>query len=177
MVALFHVDITKHINIQNALRESEEKLDREARRLKDANIALNVLLEHREEEKIRTQENIMHSISKLINPFITILKETQLSDDQLSLLNTIEANLDEIITPFAGNLSYRFARLTRTEMKVAVLVKEGRTTKEISNILYISEPAVCFHRRNIREKLGIKHKKINLYSFLQQMKKSNFKYY
>jgi DNA-binding CsgD family transcriptional regulator len=171
MVSLFHVDITKHIDIEKALRESEGKLDMEARRLEDANVALKVLLEHRDREKIRIQENVMYSSSKLITPFIKKLKKTQLTEEQQLLIDRIEANLDEIISPFAGNLSYRMASLTATEMEVAALVKDGKRIKEIAGIMYTSEDAVCFHRKNIRTKLGLKHKKVNLHSFLQQMGK------
>lgn len=171
MVSLFHVDITKHINIEKALRESEKKLDMEARRLEETNVALKVLLDHRDEEKMRIQENVMYSASKLITPFINKLKGTQLTERQKLLLDTIEANLDEIVAPFAGNLSYRIASLTATEMEVAALVKEGKRIKEIAGMMCISEDAVCFHRKNIRSKLGLKHKKINLHSFLQQMGK------
>ena len=169
MVSLFHVDITKHIKIEKALRDSESKLDQEARRLVEANVALKVLLEHRDEEKMRIQEDVMYSVSKLIAPFLNKLKHTDLSEEQASLLGTIEANLEEIVTPFAGNLSYRLASLTAAEMEVAALVKEGKRIKEIANVLCISEDAVSFHRKNIRAKLGLKHKKINLHSFLQQM--------
>ena len=169
MVSLFHVDITEHIEIEQALRDSQQQLDMEARRLEEANVALKVLLEHRNEEKTRMQEDVMYSVSKLILPFIAKLKGTELSHEQAALLHAIETNLDEIVTPFAGNLSYRLASLTVAEMEVAALVKDGKRIKEISNILYISEDAVCFHRKNIRAKLGLKHTKVNLHSFLQQM--------
>jgi PAS domain S-box-containing protein len=171
MVSLFQVDITEHINIEEALRESERKLDMEARRLEEANVALKVLLDHRDEEKMRIQEDVMYTASRLITPFVNKLKRTDLTAEQLSLLNTIETNLGEIIAPFAGNLSYRIASLTATEMEVAALVKEGKRIKQIATIMCISEDAVCFHRKNIRSKLGLKHKKINLHSFLQQMVK------
>ena len=171
LVSLFHVDITKHINIEKALRRSERKLDMEARRLEEANVALNVLLDHRDEEKMRIQEDVMYSLSKLITPFFKKLKETKLTREQMSLLGTIESNLNEITAPFAGNLSYRLASLTSTEMEVAALVKDGKRIKQIANDMCISEGAVSFHRKNIRAKLGLKHKKINLHTFLQQMTK------
>jgi DNA-binding CsgD family transcriptional regulator len=52
---------------------------------------------------------------------------------------------------------------------VATLVKDGRTTKEVSEILSISTTTVDFHRKNIRKKLGLKMKKINLRSHLLSM--------
>ncbi len=57
--------------------------------------------------------------------------------------------------------------LSLTEIQVASLVKEGKTSKEIAEIMYISDNTVKAHNRRIRSKLGIKHKKVNLKSYLQ----------
>jgi DNA-binding CsgD family transcriptional regulator len=52
------------------------------------------------------------------------------------------------------------------EIKVANLVKEGKTNKEIAELLCLSKNTILFHRHNIRSKLGLKNKKINLRSHL-----------
>jgi DNA-binding CsgD family transcriptional regulator len=59
--------------------------------------------------------------------------------------------------------------LTPQEIQVATLVKAGRTTKEISDILSISTNAVDFHRKNIRRKFGLKNQRTNLRSFLMSL--------
>jgi len=56
--------------------------------------------------------------------------------------------------------------LTPRELEIAALVREGRTTKEMTEYLNISATAVDFHRKNIRLKLGIKNTKTNLRSML-----------
>jgi DNA-binding CsgD family transcriptional regulator len=56
--------------------------------------------------------------------------------------------------------------LTPREIDVAVLVREGKTSKEIAELLDISASGVDFHRKKIREKLGLTNEKSNLRSAL-----------
>ncbi len=59
--------------------------------------------------------------------------------------------------------------LTPKEILVANLIREDKSTKEIAGILTISESSVQFHRHNMRRKLGLVEKKINLKSYLQSL--------
>ena len=47
---------------------------------------------------------------------------------------------------------------------MATLVKDGRSSKEIAEILSISETTVHFHPKNLRRKFGIKNSATNLRS-------------
>jgi DNA-binding NarL/FixJ family response regulator len=49
-----------------------------------------------------------------------------------------------------------FASLTPREREVLALIAEGKTTKEISNRLHLSERTVEFHRHNIMDKLQMR---------------------
>ena len=50
---------------------------------------------------------------------------------------------------------------------MAVLLRSGKRTKEMAEILCLSESTVLFHRNNLRTKLGLKGKKANLRTFLR----------
>jgi DNA-binding CsgD family transcriptional regulator len=72
-------------------------------------------------------------------------------------LNIIKSNLEDIVAPFLRQLSLNFSDLTPSEIQVAGLVKDGKTTKEIADLLNSSTGAVNFHRNNIRKKLGLRN--------------------
>jgi len=49
-------------------------------------------------------------------------------------------------------------RLSKWEVEVALLLKEGFSSKEVANKLYISKRTVDFHCANIHRKLGVKNR-------------------
>ena len=63
-------------------------------------------------------------------------------------------------------LSTALHNLTFSEIEVANFIREGKTSKEIAELLKISKDTVDTHRQNIRKKLGMNGKKQNLQSYL-----------
>ena len=159
-------DITERKRAEEALKENEKELREQAKALEEANIALRVLLGHRDEEKKRLEDNILGSLQKLITPYLQRLKETTLSREQKTYVDILEANLYEVASPFTDKLSSKCPSITPRELEVAGLIKAGKTNFEIADLLGITESAVSFHRKNLRSKLGLKHKKVNLRSHL-----------
>ena len=154
-------------------RQTEQKLKKRERELKvksdnleEVNTALKVLLKQREEDKRELEEKILANVKEILLPYVDKLKRTKLDEHQLANLNVIETNLNNIISPFIRSLTAKYLDLTPREVQVATLVKEGKTTKEIAELLHSSTAAVDFHRNNIRVKLGLKNKKANLRTHL-----------
>ena len=154
---------------EEALKQREKALALKSQNLEEANTALKVLLRHREEDKVTLEEQVLVNIRKLVFPYIENLKHLQLNGKQMTQVGIIEENLREIVSPFLRRLSSSYLDLTPREIDVANLVKEGKTTKEITDILNISATAVDFHRKNLRAKFGIKSKKTNLMAFLSSL--------
>ena len=81
-------------------------------------------------------------------------------------MNILESNLNDIVSPFLNRLSSKYLKLTPTEIRVANLVKEGKTTKDIAEIMNLAKKTIDSYRENIRRKLGLKNKKTNLRTHL-----------
>lgn len=148
------------------LAKANRKLKVKADNLKEANIALNVLLKKREVDKKELEEKVLLNVKELVVPYLKKLKTSGLNDRQKTLSNILESNLNGIISPFLHTLSTKYSSLTPREIRVANLVREGKTTKEIAKLLISSTDTIDFHRKNIRKKLGLQNTKSNLRSYL-----------
>jgi DNA-binding CsgD family transcriptional regulator len=147
-------------------KRAEAALRAQSSHLEEVNTALQVLLKKREEDKQEVQENVLSNIRELVLPYLMRLRRSRLDPRQETLMEILQANLDNIISPFISKLSSRYLKFTPAEIRVANLIKEGKTNKEIAELLLISKNTVLFHRHRIRTKLGLKNKKINLRTHL-----------
>ncbi|MBW1903074.1 MAG: PAS domain-containing protein [Deltaproteobacteria bacterium] len=159
-------DITERTRAERELRKREHELEHKTVDLEEMNTALNVLLKKREKDKSELEENIISNVKELIEPYLEKMKNSRLDDRQKIYMDIIEANLNDIVSPFVRVLNTDFLALTHTEIQISNLVKRGRTTKEIAELLSLSAKTIASYREQIREKLGIKNRKINLRTYL-----------
>jgi PAS domain S-box-containing protein len=159
-------DTTEHKQAELALIERGKELENKTHELEEVNAALRVLLKHRNEDQQDFEEKIVANVKKLVLPYVEKLKNSRPNDWQMVYLNIIKSNLEDIIAPFLHQLSSKYSDLTPNEIQVAEFVKEGKTTKEIAELLNSSTGAINFHRNNLRKKLGLRNTKTNLRSFL-----------
>jgi len=165
-----HLDITQRKLAEQALQARETELENQAHNLEEANIALKVLLKQRDKDKTEFEDKIVSNVKEGIRPFIEKIQNSSLNDRQMAYMEIIRSLLDDIIAPFFNQLSSKFSNLTPTEIQIAGLVKEGKTTKEIAEMLNLSAGTIEFHRNNLRKKLGLRNTKTNLRSYLMSIK-------
>jgi DNA-binding CsgD family transcriptional regulator len=106
------------------------------------------------------------NVNKLILPYIEKIKMTELDEFQKTYLSIIETNLKDIVSPFSREMSVKELNLTPKELQVANLTKRGISSKMISQIMNISPKTVDTYRKNIRKKVGLDRKRVNLRSYL-----------
>jgi DNA-binding CsgD family transcriptional regulator/putative methionine-R-sulfoxide reductase with GAF domain len=158
--------IIELINTQQKLKERGKELEITGKDLEEVNTALRVLLKKRDEDKLELEENFLFNIKQLVKPYLEKLKNSSLDEKQHAYLNILESNIDDIISPMARKLGVRYLSLSASEMQVANLVMDGKRTKEIAMLLNLSDKTIEVHRKNIRKKLGLKNKKLNLRTHL-----------
>jgi PAS domain S-box-containing protein len=163
--SFFH-DITEKKQAEQMLIEKEKELHVKNINLEETNIALKVLLKKREEDKTELERKVMANIDLLVKPYIEKMRERGLNENQKAYLNVLESNLNDITSHFSLSLSSMHLSLTPTEIKIANLIRLGRTTKEIADMLNVSTETIEVHRKRIRDKFGIKNKKTNLATYL-----------
>lgn len=174
-------DVTEYRRMEGELQSAREDLERRVEErtkelrekgnsLEEVNAAMKVLVEAKDQNRKELEDAISANMRKLVLPYLEKLKNTSLDSEQATFLSIIESHLYEITSPFINRLSEKFIGLTPMEMRVADLIKEGRTSKAIAKILDLTEATIIFHRNNLRGKLGLKSKKVNLKAYLQSFR-------
>jgi PAS domain S-box-containing protein len=162
-------DITDRKKTEGALKQKEKDLAIQAENLQEVNTALKVLLKKRDEDRLELEEKVLLNIKELVVPYLEKLRKSGLDERQSAYAGILKSNLDEVISSFSYRLSSTYLNLTPSEIQVANLVKQGKTNKEIAELLNVSTRTAAFHRERIRQKLGIKNKKTNLKSYLSSI--------
>jgi PAS domain S-box-containing protein len=176
-------DVTERIRMEQALKKAKtelehrvkvrtEELEVKSATLEELNTALKIILKKRDEDKLTLENEVLTNIRELVIPFLDKAKKNVMDERTSAYLNIMESTLSDITSPFARSISIKYSNLTPTEVKVAHLIKQGLATKEIAELLSVSTRTIESYRNNIRKKMGIKNKKVNLRTHLHPSKYS-----
>ena len=150
-------------------RRTETSLLKRETELEEANAALKVLLRRLEDSRADLEERILANVNQFIFPYLNRLRRRVTDEKGRAYLDILESNVNELTSPLGSHLSARFSRLTPTELEIAKLVMQGKTTKMIAEILNTATSTVDFHRNNIRKKVGIGSARVNLRTYLTSL--------
>jgi PAS domain S-box-containing protein len=156
--------------LQKTLLELESRVHERTLDLKEANTALRVLISRRAEDQRQLEERLQMNVNDLILPVLEEIKSVCLDKRSAGYLSLLESNLKDITSPFLKGLQATYRNLTAREIQVAAMIRDGKKTKEISELLEVSPVTVETHRNHIRTKLGLVRGKTNLRSYLLSIK-------
>lgn len=159
-------DVSARQNVEKALQKAGDELEKKASELQELNAALHVLLQKREHDINKLEENIASNYASVIKPVLMQLKDNLSTADQYMLFDVLEKSIQDLVRPFSKTLSDPMHRLTPKEIQVSAFIKQGLSNKEIAKIFNCGVRTIDTHRDNIREKLGLKHTRVNLKSYL-----------
>ena len=166
-VAVKNAQLTEEQKKTSAnLRITTERLRTEREELTQKNIALNQILEHLEKEKQKNKEQISESVESLLMPIVKKLKARggTLRPKDISLL---ESSLNSIVGKEINVFRKNLTKLSPRELDICELIREGKSSKEISSVLNLSNLTIHKHRESIRTKLQLKNRSTNLSSYLR----------
>ena len=172
-IIIFSEDITERKRTEEALRRSNNELDlaiqalrEKTENMEEVNAALRVLLRQREEDRKELVESVLANVRNLVLPYMEKLNQSHLDSAQMTWMKILESHINEITSSFGRTLAAQYANLTSTEIRIAALIRDDRSTAQIAALFDISEKTVCRHRDNIRKKLGLRGGGANLRTHL-----------
>ncbi|MEZ5360745.1 MAG: LuxR C-terminal-related transcriptional regulator [Candidatus Zixiibacteriota bacterium] len=160
------VDMTAQRKAEQNLQMAARHLVIEREALQEKNQTLQELLGQINEEKERLAVFLRSNIEAFVLPMFERLK-ARADQNESEYIGLIESSLKAVIGEIGLSHKEFFNSLTPREIEICQMVKGGFSSKEIGGFINCSEATVRQHRRNIRKKLGIKRKRVNLATYLQ----------
>lgn len=162
-------EIAAHKKSIANLKNREAELDDKNKTFMELNYALAVLLNKPEKDLDEAEECMISKLNMLIKHAVPGSPAQGLPTAQDEYLGNLRDGLKELSSLLKTKRSFVYQCLTPMEIQVANLIKQGKGTKEIADLLNLSCRTVEVHRYNIRKKIGIGKKSVNLKTYLMTM--------
>lgn len=156
-------------NLNNDLQQKEKELKSKNRSLQDLNVALKSMLDQRVLEKQSIEYCMVDSLSEYISPYLDKIEDHIADEKGRIYIEIIKKNIEDLIAPVKGELHTAYKKMTPSEIRTSDLIRQGKSTKEIAEIMLVSPHTVSNFRYSIRKKLGIINQQTNLKSYLETM--------
>jgi DNA-binding NarL/FixJ family response regulator len=137
------------------------------RRLLEYDTTIRVLGDVWGREKNAIDARITSNLNTNVFPIIEKIKASKKIGEAQTYIQIIEDYLKEMNPFFTEAATDTNGDFTPSEIHVIQLIRQGKSSKEISELLNLSTKAISFHRSNIRKKLGLVNKKLNLMTYLR----------
>lgn len=152
----------------DTLLDRETELREKNRELHDLNTTLTTMLKRRDRERNEIRKEIA---AETVGTVLPLLKkaQNQAAGPARGYLETAQANLLDVFAEHPPDIVLTNAGLAPRELQIVHSIRQGKTSKEIADLLGLSVRTVESYRENIRKKLRIINKKKNLKKFLTSL--------
>jgi len=165
--------LAQDISHTYTLKHKDNIIDSMTNELDETSIAIRRVTKIMEKEQADLKAEIQNNINVNIKPLLKKLRNSSACDKKTFLL--LDAAIDHIVSDASGHVrAMHNVRLTLTENRVCHLIKNGHKIREIAEILNLADDTVKNHRKNIRKKLGLRNKNINLRTYLETYPDSGY---
>jgi PAS domain S-box-containing protein len=151
---------------EKELIKHKSELEEVNKQLMETNQALSVLARNIDKDKEIFEERIHKITASKIMPIIRELQNDPNCRKRQADLEVLATYLSDFTSGPTRNHEIDMA-LSEQEFRVAVMIKNGLTSPKIADMLNISLHTVKTHRKNIRKKLKIQNKEVNLTSYMK----------
>ena len=145
------IEYSYNLTEQRRNRIYTETLESQCRLLGHENTLLKKELAELQNDFQELESTVNDNMNNHVRPALEYLK-MRLSAEERKIFTSI---LEEAIFPITRKNTSKVVNLSSRELQIAMLVKEGISSKQIADDLCITKKAVDYHRANIRKKLKI----------------------
>jgi DNA-binding CsgD family transcriptional regulator len=154
--------------LKREFHEFKQKWEEGQLELSENDVALDALAKKIANEKFKIKLNIAKRLHSEILPLLKEIKREK-NPERSRILADLAITKLIMFIPSPDNPYSMLAVLTPMEMRIAAMIKDGVKSEDIARLQFVSIDTIKSHRSNIRKKLGLKNKQINLTSYLNSI--------
>ncbi|GEM_PF-1921335 len=144
------------------------ELDRTTSTCEDLRRTTEVVVETSQQAAKDLERRIINNYQLTVVPILGKLKQLEVTMPERYLLEALDVNIRSISSSFGTAMARSRASLTPRQMEICKLILSGKRSRDIAQKLGLSTQTVIVHRKNIRKKLGLKHKGQNLSAYIRK---------
>jgi DNA-binding CsgD family transcriptional regulator len=165
-------DITAHVKqsdiLETKVAERTSQLLKKKNQLEEMNVTLRTVMKSVDKERESFQKNIDRTVTLTLIPTLNTIRKEKSGDIRNAYLSILEDQLSKLTQGGENSRQAILLKLTPMEMKICGFIEAGVSSQEIADALNLSIVTIQTHRRNIRRKLNLQNRKVNLLTFLNQ---------
>ncbi|MCF0145548.1 MAG: PAS domain-containing protein [Eubacterium sp.] len=148
------IEYSYNLTEQRRMQKSVEKWQTKCSLLEQENLLLKKALSDSRSDMQRLETTVNENMENYVRPAMEYLK-TRIDPDEHRIFSSM---IEESVFAITKKRNSRMAELSTREIQVAMLIKEGYSSQQIADELFLTKKAVDYHRTNIRKKLEIDSK-------------------